>query len=44
VGLREMEARLVRLLRDFRWGRMDEVFMARQSDGKPVLREAWGIA
>jgi polysaccharide deacetylase family protein (PEP-CTERM system associated) len=44
TNLHRTEARLSQLLTEFRWGRMDEVFMARQSDGKPVLREAWGLA
>jgi polysaccharide deacetylase family protein (PEP-CTERM system associated) len=44
TNLHRTESRLSKLLKDFRWGRMDEVFMARQSDGKAVLREAWGIA
>jgi polysaccharide deacetylase family protein (PEP-CTERM system associated) len=44
TNLHRTEARLARLLKEFRWGRMDEVFMARQSDGKPALREAWGLA
>ena len=38
VGLRETEARLVRLLRDFRWGRMDGVFAA--TIGAPQLAAA----
>ena len=38
VGLRDMEARLVRLLRDFGWGRMDEVFGA--AIGVPHLAAA----
>jgi hypothetical protein len=44
TNLHRTEERLAKLLKEFRWGRMDEVFMARQSDGKAVLREAWGIA
>jgi polysaccharide deacetylase family protein (PEP-CTERM system associated) len=44
TNLHRTEGRLTKLLKEFRWGRMDEVFMARQSDGKAVLREAWGIA
>ena len=44
TNLHRTESRLSQLLKEFRWGRMDEVFMARQSDGKAVLREAWGIA
>ncbi|HEV8331044.1 MAG TPA: XrtA system polysaccharide deacetylase [Steroidobacteraceae bacterium] len=44
TNLHRTESRLSKLLKEFRWGRMDEVFMARQSDGKAVLREAWGIA
>jgi polysaccharide deacetylase family protein (PEP-CTERM system associated) len=44
TNLHRTESRLSQLLKEFRWGRMDEVFMARQSDGKAALREAWGIA
>jgi polysaccharide deacetylase family protein (PEP-CTERM system associated) len=44
TNLHRTESRLSKLLKEFRWGRMDEVFMARQSDGKAVLREAWGMA
>ena len=44
TNLHRTESRLSQLLKDFRWGRMDEVFLARQIDGKVVLREAWGIA
>lgn len=35
VGLRTMEARLDRLLRDFEWGRMDEIFGLRPAGTRP---------
>lgn len=38
LNLSRMEGRLQRLLRDFRWGRMDEVFFA------PEERKAWACA
>ena len=34
VNLRRTEPRLRRLLRDFRWGRMDEVFLAPDEAGE----------
>lgn len=36
VNLRRTEGRLRRLLADFKWGRMDEVFLARGTEGKGV--------
>jgi polysaccharide deacetylase family protein (PEP-CTERM system associated) len=36
VGLHSMEARLSRLLRDFAWGRMDEVFAAEIAPAAPL--------
>lgn len=34
LNLQRMEARLHRLLSDFRWGRMDEVYLAGKSPGR----------
>jgi polysaccharide deacetylase family protein (PEP-CTERM system associated) len=36
INLRRTEPRLRRLLRDFRWRRMDEVFLATEAAGAPV--------
>ena len=36
VNLRRTEGRLRRLLADFKWGRMDEVFLARGTEGKGI--------
>jgi polysaccharide deacetylase family protein (PEP-CTERM system associated) len=40
VNLHAMEGRLKRLLGDFRWGRMDEVFAVRSATQAPVFRHA----
>ncbi|MEK8053329.1 XrtA system polysaccharide deacetylase [Ideonella sp. DXS22W] len=38
VNLDKVHARLDALLRDFRWGRMDDIFLASQDGGAPALR------
>jgi polysaccharide deacetylase family protein (PEP-CTERM system associated) len=40
TGLESMSGRLDKLLRDFAWGRMDEVFAAAIGDAKPAERMA----
>ena len=43
VNLHAMEERLKRLLGDFRWGRMDEVFAVRSATQAPVFRHPGAV-
>lgn len=40
LNLQRTEARLKRLLGDFRWGRMDDIFLAGGADSRPAQRPA----
>lgn len=40
-NLRRMEARIVRLLMDFQWGRIDEVFLERSAISNELAPRAW---